>query len=334
MRPIINLDFPLFIKWYITSRCNLRCSHCYLKDYRQTASLDRILPIIDFLGNNGVQGVVLIGGEPLTRPDLEQIVEHLTQYGINVKIATNALLATPERAQTLVASGATRFQVSVEGASAQDNDPIRGKGTFVQILQGARNLQAAGASVALAVTVTRQNYRGIPEIFRMTDELRLKRIKFNAFIPIGTGSCLVQGHALTPAISAEVSGVIAAESKRFPDITVEAGAFHQIIEFQSPDKKTGPTLGCGAGTSSLIINSDFTLSACDMLVEQDRTSKEIENPADIGVFWREHQLFKKWRGQLRPDESLDAASFSDVHQHGCHVAYRAYGENIFRYGCK
>lgn len=89
-----------------------------------------VMPIIDYLGKNGVQGVVLIGGEPLTRPDLEEIIQRLSLNGISVKIATNALLATPERSVSLVRSGAKKFQVSVEGASAADNDPIRGQGTF------------------------------------------------------------------------------------------------------------------------------------------------------------------------------------------------------------
>ena len=39
-----------------------------------------------------------------------------------------------------------------------------------------------------------------------------------------------------------------------------------------------PTFGCGAGTSTLIINQDLTLSACDLLTEQDRTKISIDSP--------------------------------------------------------
>ncbi|MFM0610028.1 radical SAM protein [Paraburkholderia sediminicola] len=329
MRPILSLDFPIFVKWYITSRCNLRCSHCYLEDYTQTAEKSMVMPIIDYLGKNGVQGVVLIGGEPLTRPDLEEIVQGLTVNGISVKIATNGLLATPERCASLVNSGARKFQVSVEGASAADNDPIRGHGTFEQIIRGAGNLQDAGGHVSLAVTVTRQNHHRIPDVFQMMKKAGLTRVKFNAFIPIGTGALLNKHHALTPEICREVTDVISSEIAKSPDIDVEAGAFYQRVTLSRLEKKEGPTLGCGAGTSSLIINSDFTLSACDMLVENDRTSEPITTPQDIGKFWTGNRLFKKWRGKADTDDAAEFASFSQVHQHGCHVAYNTYGKNIF-----
>lgn len=328
MRPILSLDFPVFVKWYITSRCNLRCSHCYLEDYTQMADKSMVMPIIDYLGKNGVQGVVLIGGEPLTRPDLEEIVQRLTLYGISVKIATNALLATAERSASLVLSGAQKFQVSVEGASATDNDPIRGQGTFDQIIHGAGNLQHAGGHVSLAITVTRQNYRRIPEVFEMMKGSGLTRVKFNAFIPIGTGALLNKHHALTPEICREVSNLISSEITKNPHIAVEACAFYQRLTL-STKKKEGPTLGCGAGTSSLIINSDFTLSACDMLVESDRTSEPITAPDDIGRFWANNHLFAKWRGKPDTNNETEFASFSQVHQNGCHVAYTTYGRNVF-----
>lgn len=330
MRPILSLDFPISVKWYITSRCNLRCSHCYLEDYTQTADKSMVMPIIDYLGKNGVQGVVLIGGEPLTRPDLEEIVQRLTLNGISVKIATNALLATSERSASLVRSGARKFQVSVEGASAADNDPIRGQGTFDQIIRGAGNLQDAGGHVSLAVTVTRQNHHRIPDIFAMMKRTGLTRVKFNAFIPIGTGALLEKHHALTAETCREVSNVISSETAKNPNIYVEAGAFYQRVTLSRLKKHEGPTLGCGAGTSSLIINSDFTLSACDMLVESDRTSGPITAPQDIGKFWTSNSLFKKWRGNPDINNEVEFTSFSQVHQNGCHVAYNTYRKNIFR----
>lgn len=157
----------------------------------------------------------------------------------------------------------------------------------------------------------------------------LKQVKFNAFIPIGTGALLNKHHALTPDICREVSDVISSEITKNPDIAVEAGAFYQRVTLSRLEKKEGPTLGCGAGTSSLIINSDFTLSACDMLVESDRTSEPIAGPSDIGKFWVDNSLFQKWRGKPDVNNKVEFTNFSQVHQNGCHVAYNTYRENIF-----
>jgi MoaA/NifB/PqqE/SkfB family radical SAM enzyme len=326
MRPIVTLDFPLFIKWYVTTKCNLRCTHCYLTKYDHKENLDRMLPVADFLVGNKVQGVVLIGGEPLVRNDLEEIVLRLAEGGIKLKIATNGTLATRERANSLIRSGARVFQVSVEGPTSIQNDKVRGQGSFESIFAGCRELVRAGGIVTLAFTVSRQNTHRISEMFHLANTVGIQKIKFNAFIPIGTGGILTKTFSLTPEICRFASSEIEKNNKIFPHISIEAGAFYQRISFL---RSTGPTFGCGAGTSTLVINSDFTLSACDMSVETDRTSEPIKEPEDIRDFWKNHILFKKWRGEFSEANKDSFEDFSQVHQNGCNLAYNAYRANVF-----
>ncbi|HKT65978.1 MAG TPA: radical SAM protein [Burkholderia sp.] len=99
MKKVESMDFPLFVKWYITQRCNLRCTHCYLTDYTKSPELSEIVPIIDHLGGRGVFGIVLIGGEPVVRNDLAEIVKRISEHGIRTKIATNATLIDAAKAR-------------------------------------------------------------------------------------------------------------------------------------------------------------------------------------------------------------------------------------------
>lgn len=59
-----------------------------------------------------------------------------------------------------------KFQVSVDGARPESNDPIRGAGTFVKALDGAKLLADLGFDVSLTTVVTRQNLSELPELTR------------------------------------------------------------------------------------------------------------------------------------------------------------------------
>lgn len=67
------INFPLIIKWNITSRCNLRCRHCFLSSYVQEPDLMKLNQIIEGLGRKKVAAVCLTGDEPLLRNDLEEL---------------------------------------------------------------------------------------------------------------------------------------------------------------------------------------------------------------------------------------------------------------------
>ncbi|KGC05978.1 radical SAM superfamily protein [Burkholderia multivorans] len=332
MKKIEAMDFPLFVKWYITQRCNLRCTHCYLTDYQRSPEFEELVPIIDYLGERGVFGIVLIGGEPVARHDLAEIVERITLRGMRSKIATNATLIDTEKARELVSAGGVQYQVSLESPVAEDNDAIRGSKTFARALRGIRALVDAGAQVHLAFTLTGVNYRQLESMFELAAAMGVAGIKLNAFIPIGTGRLLARQHFLSPDACREIADAIVHHSSRFPGLHVEGGAFVKRIRMSPARPSPDATFGCGAGTTSMIINSDLTVSACDMLVEEDRTERAIRSPADIDAMWRADPLFRRWRGQSQGERTRTIRSFDDVHQHGCHVAFNAYSRNLFTSG--
>jgi len=78
----------------------------------------------------------------------------------------------------------------------------------------------------------------------------------------------------------------------------------------------------------MIINSDLTISACDLLIEQDRTRARAETPEDLDSIWRSDPLFRKWRGQGGSASLGPITSFEEVHQHGCHLAYSVYRKDV------
>lgn len=187
MKTIQWLHFPVVVKWYITSLCNLRCSHCYLTDYTKQSRLDKIIRFIDYFGIKGVRSIILLGGEPLIRKDLEIIIQHIRKYNIDVNIATNGILATLERAKSLVAAGADKFQISIEGHNPELNDPVRGENSFFKIIEGATNLKLAGAHVTLSATISKRNYMHVERLHALARTLNVDVFRLTAFSPVGTG---------------------------------------------------------------------------------------------------------------------------------------------------
>ena len=73
-------------------------------------------------------------------------------------VLTNATLITRERAQSLAAiARASRYslevRVSLDGTTAERNDPLRGEGSFAATLRGVETLAAARAWPGFAATI-------------------------------------------------------------------------------------------------------------------------------------------------------------------------------------
>jgi len=118
--------------------------------------LEEVLTFLDEAASLGVKEYYFTGGEPFLNPEMEAILEHTLAYG-PATVLTNGLLLDRTRSRRLAgiaeaADYSLDVRVSIDGYSAESNDPIRGSGTFDRILSGVANLTAAGLNPVLTVT--------------------------------------------------------------------------------------------------------------------------------------------------------------------------------------
>jgi MoaA/NifB/PqqE/SkfB family radical SAM enzyme/SAM-dependent methyltransferase len=154
----------------VNNACNLACTHCLVSSGPgglpgpDPETLRRILEGAAALG---MERLYLTGGEPLLRRDLFGLVDLAARArGAEVIILTNAtILAGPvlEGLKSLD-RGLVKFQVSVDGARPETNDPVRGPGTFEKALAGARRIADLGFEVSLTTVVTEQNLVELPRL--------------------------------------------------------------------------------------------------------------------------------------------------------------------------
>ena len=131
---------------YLTQRCNLRCVYCSAP-LRGTGELDTAAwrTIIDQLAALGCLRVAILGGEPLLRPDLGELIEHIRRRGMTASMTSNGLLV-PRRVDHL--RGLSHLVLSLD-APGPANDEARGRGVFAAVEAAIAAARAAGLRVKL-----------------------------------------------------------------------------------------------------------------------------------------------------------------------------------------
>jgi mycofactocin radical SAM maturase len=142
-----GLDAPICLTWELTYACNLACVHCLSssgkRDPREL-STRQCMDIIDELERMQVFYVNIGGGEPTVRSDFWELVDYATAHHVGVKFSTNGVRIDKLVAAKLAASDYVDVQISLDGATAEVNDAVRGPGSFAMAVRALENLSEAG----------------------------------------------------------------------------------------------------------------------------------------------------------------------------------------------
>ena len=111
----------------LTVRCNQDCVFCCdgdVKDSGYHLSQEEAREKIREIAATGADSVTFIGGEPLVRKDLVDLVAFARGQGLRVGITSNGTLLTKERLEALVEAGLTSIEISVHSFDDELSDRI------------------------------------------------------------------------------------------------------------------------------------------------------------------------------------------------------------------
>ncbi len=154
----------------INNACNLSCAHCLVSSgpgKEPGLPLEQLQHVVDRAMQLGLERLYITGGEPFVRKEIFALLRHATETrGLEVILLTNATVFQGRIRAELGAldRSRVRFQVSVDGASPETNDPVRGPGTFTKALDGARLLADLGYQVSLTTVTTKRNLPELPRL--------------------------------------------------------------------------------------------------------------------------------------------------------------------------
>lgn len=194
---------PEIVVWDVTYACPLRCVHCYSESGRRAARQlphDDMLRVADAIASLRPAAVALAGGEPLLVPGLAEVAARFSRAGVMVSCYTSGWRLTPADLDRLTGT-VDVLHVSVDGATAEVNDRIRGRaGAFDHALDALELLdrRAAGAAAdgrraltfCVDYVVVRSNVDQMEEFCRtvMPRFPRTHSVSFGAAVPSGLAS--------------------------------------------------------------------------------------------------------------------------------------------------
>jgi len=206
------------VVWNITRSCNLKCVHCYndsgVLKADDELSTDEAKTVLDDLVEFGVPSVLFSGGEPLTRPDLFELIGYAVERGVRTVISTNGTLITTDMAKKIKQHGVSYVGISLDGIG-EINDKFRGvDGAFDKAVRGIKNCQDAGVRIGLRLTLTKKNVQDLESLFGFFEAENIERACFYHFVPSGRGGSMAS-EDLTHSQSREAVDTILAKTRQY-----------------------------------------------------------------------------------------------------------------------
>jgi len=227
----------------LTRRCNLRCAHCYLDAATlehgsdDELSSEEVCSLLDDIAGRSTETmVVLTGGEPLLRRDLETLLEHGSKLGLFMVVGSNGVLLNDKRVQSLKAAGAMGIGISLDSLDPEQHNRFRGSPkAWQKTLAGMEACRQHGLAFQIHFSVTETNAH---EVQAMIDFARASGAwVLNFFFLVCTG----RGESMTdisPARYEQVLNQILQAQEQSQDLIIRARCaphFQRIAHQRNPD---------------------------------------------------------------------------------------------------
>ena len=184
-----GLRAPVNVTWEVTLKCNLRCAHCLSDAGPESAeelSSGECRKLIDQLAALKVFQVNIGGGEPFIREDFLELLDLAHERGLVTCVSSNGLLVDRSLARRLAGMELFNLQVSLDGATPEVNDAIRGRGTYARVLTAMDHLVREGVRFSINTVLTRQNYPQLETLRCLAHEYGAE-MRVSRFRPSGRG---------------------------------------------------------------------------------------------------------------------------------------------------
>lgn len=155
-----NKTVPFLLQFSVTNRCNLKCRYCYAKYYeRKQKDLPKseIFKIIDGAYSIGTVRINLVGGEPLIRRDIGEIISYIHDKGIECALTSNGFLVA-EKIEEI--KKLDSLCLSLDG-DEEANDYNRGTGSFNKLMEAINIAKKYKIKIQIATVLTVQSIKSI-----------------------------------------------------------------------------------------------------------------------------------------------------------------------------
>ena len=194
-----TVDFdeaPFLVIWETTQACTLACRHCRASAQPGRHPLELTtkegMRVIHEIADMGTPLIVFSGGDPLSRPDLLDLIVFAKELGLRtatIPAATNAL--TRDVVSALKDSGLDQMALSLDFPRASLHDAFRGvEGAFDRTMRGVDWAHEVGLPAQINTTVCGATAPYLEEMATFVAQLGIVFWEVFFLVPIGRGSLL------------------------------------------------------------------------------------------------------------------------------------------------
>jgi MoaA/NifB/PqqE/SkfB family radical SAM enzyme len=173
-----NQSGPLYVQYYVTARCNLRCEQCnviYANADRRELNTEGAFSVIDNLSRIGTSVLLLTGGEPFIRRDLPELAGRAIESGIHPRIQTNGL-ASVKALEKCAELGVRDISISLDSLNSSTQDFLNGQfeNSWNEAIETISNIGATlGKSTfaAFGCVFSPFNFREVTKVIQFATEI-------------------------------------------------------------------------------------------------------------------------------------------------------------------
>lgn len=310
-----------YLFWECTLRCNLACKHCGSdchKDMRQAdMPLKDFLDVIDKSITPNVDThktmIVITGGEPLMRNDLEQCGKELYNREYPWGFVSNGLALSEKRLTNIINAGLSAVTISLDGLEEAHNMMRGNKDSFKQAFNAISLLTKTDIVFDVVTCVTSNTFSQLNYLRDLLIKTGVKKWRIFTVFPIGR-AVRHQDLQLSPQQFKQLFDFIK-NTRKEGRIDLSYGCEGFLGEYETEVRDHFYFCHAGINIGSILV--DGSISACPNL-RSNFTQGNIYKDDFWEVWSNRYQPFRN-REWMKQDECKDCKHFRYCEGNGMHL---------------
>ncbi len=290
----IQLHDLKYLFWECTLQCNFSCLHCG-SSCGAGPSDDLPYPVvvnelrkIKEKTSTALPHIVITGGEPLMRKDIELFGSEISELGYKWGMVTNAYFLDEKRFIGLLASGLSALTISLDGLEDSHNWLRNNALSFSKSLEAIKMVAKNGnITFDVATCITLKNIHQLESIHDLLVSLNVKNWRIFTIDPIGRAKVHRElssnGEALVQTLE------FIKEVKKWKQISINYGCDGFLGNYEGEVRDE--FFFCRAGINIASILHDGSVCACPN-ISRKMIQGNIKNDSLADIWNTKYQAFR------------------------------------------
>lgn len=265
----LKLDAPLSLNYNVATSCPFSCMYCYhpLNKIEPYIALPRLKNVLSQFKDSGCESVMLSGGDPMARPDVDDIMEYLHSINLFYTLSTKSIIPNKRIDKLITKAGLDRIQISLDSSRSDIVEKLIGAppGYFNKCISQISYMISSGIDVRAKSVLTSYNADYLDEYFELLDSLGVRHVQIIGYGR--SGSRHVDSLFPTEGQMSKATECVARAKIKYPNMCIVGGEYS--IQNVEPVGEDCPIFDkrsvCNAGRFCVTMLPNGEVTVCEQL---------------------------------------------------------------------